>query len=70
MKSGIARLLMVVFCIAVIMGVTACVADEVTTPIPGDPTIYPPGCKTLQPAPVTLGDIGVMLATGALLILF
>ena len=36
MKSGIARLLMVVFCIAVIMGVTACVADEVTTPIPGD----------------------------------
>jgi hypothetical protein len=69
-KYGIARFLLVLLCIAAILSVTACIADEVTGPSPADPTSYPPGCKTVQPTPAILGDIAVMLVTGALLTLF
>jgi len=69
-KCGKARFLVVLLCITAIMGVTACIADEVTGPIPGDPTSYPPACKTVQPTPAILGEIAVMLVTGAYLAVF
>jgi hypothetical protein len=62
--------MLALFCMAIIINVTACAADDTTQPVPGDPTIYLPGCKPQEPAPAILEDAFVLLVTGAYLALF
>jgi len=69
-RSAIARFLVVLFGLAILMGVTACIADDQPIPVPGDPDGYPSGCGLLQPIPTILEDIAVVLLNGTFLEVF
>jgi hypothetical protein len=69
-RSKLVRLLVVLLCLTALMSMAVCIADDVTEPLPGEPNVYPPDCNPLVPTPATLGDIAVMLVTGALATVF
>jgi hypothetical protein len=64
------RFVLVLLCLATIMSMTVCLADDVTGPMPGDGLGYPPECNPLQPAPGAIEDLAIVLVTGALLTVF
>lgn len=61
MKLGNLRLVVACLCIVAVLGLGTCLADNPES-VPGDPTNFPPGCQPLEPTPVILSDLIVVLA--------
>jgi hypothetical protein len=67
-KAKALRLVVVFLWIFAVLGAATCLADDPAT-VPGDPTQYPPGCRTLGPTPVILIEVLSLAAVVSLSLL-